>query len=58
MKPWAEAFYKSSAWKQVREAYIIYKHGICERCGGSGVIMNYVKMQTTAKVGMKISGVL
>lgn len=40
MKPWAEAFYKSSAWKQVREAYIIYKHGICERCGGPGVIVH------------------
>ena len=32
MKPWAEAFYKSKAWKDCREAYARSRSGLCEKC--------------------------
>lgn len=40
-KPFAQAFYNSTAWKQCREAY---KHKVCylcERCGEPGVIVHH-----------------
>ncbi len=27
-----EKFYKSKKWKQARQAYILIRHGLCERC--------------------------
>ena len=41
MKPWARWFYKSKAWKRTREAYIAYRHGLCERCGAGGKIVHH-----------------
>lgn len=41
MKPWAERFYKSKAWRDCRNAFIIYKHGLCERCGRPGKIVHH-----------------
>ena len=41
MKPWAEKFYKGKAWQEVRNAYYISKHGICERCGKPGDIVHH-----------------
>lgn len=32
MKPYAEAFYKSKAWKDCRAAYASSKGGLCELC--------------------------
>lgn len=32
MKPWAKKFYASEAWQQTREAYLISKNYLCERC--------------------------
>ena len=32
MKPYAEAFYKSKAWTDCREAYARSVGGLCERC--------------------------
>lgn len=32
MKPWAEEFYKSKAWKDCRSAYAQSVGGLCERC--------------------------
>ena len=32
MKPYAEEFYKSKAWKDCRAAYIKSVGGLCERC--------------------------
>ena len=32
MQPWAEAFYKSTAWKRCRDAYAKSVGGLCERC--------------------------
>ena len=40
LKPWAEKFYKSKAWRDCRNAYFISKHGLCERCGRSGKIVH------------------
>ena len=41
MKPFAEKFYKSKVWRQCRDAYFIYRHGLCERCGGAGKIVHH-----------------
>ena len=40
-REFAEAFYRSKAWKQCRRAFFIAKHGICERCGGPGKIVHH-----------------
>jgi 5-methylcytosine-specific restriction endonuclease McrA len=39
----ARIFYASSEWQRTREAYIISRHGICEECGGPGVIVHHRK---------------
>lgn len=41
IKEWAKSFYKSSAWRNCRQAYFVYRHGICERCGGVGKIVHH-----------------
>ncbi|HHT71895.1 MAG TPA: HNH endonuclease [Firmicutes bacterium] len=41
MKPWAEKFYKSKAWRQCRHAYSSSQHGLCERCGSAGWIVHH-----------------
>jgi len=41
MKPWARWFYKSKAWERTRDAYIAYRHGLCERCGAGGKIVHH-----------------
>src|SRR5690606_27192736 len=41
MQPWARSFYKSRAWQRCREAYIAYRHGLCERCGAGGKIVHH-----------------
>ena len=40
-KEWAKSFYKSKAWQDCREAYFISRHGLCERCGGPGLIVHH-----------------
>lgn len=42
-KPWAKAFYNSVAWRDTREAYMVSKHGLCERCGKPGLIVHHRK---------------
>lgn len=37
----AKQFYKSKAWRDCRDAYFIYRHGLCERCGRPGVIVHH-----------------
>jgi 5-methylcytosine-specific restriction endonuclease McrA len=41
MQPWAEAFYRSKAWRQCRHAYFTSRHGLCERCGAGGKIVHH-----------------
>ena len=36
-KPWAEAFYKSRAWRNCRDAYVKSIGGLCERCLTKGL---------------------
>ncbi|MEG3069449.1 MAG: HNH endonuclease [Candidatus Syntrophopropionicum ammoniitolerans] len=40
-KPFALKFYKSKAWQQCRAAYIKFVFGICEGCGGPGLIVHH-----------------
>lgn len=37
MKEFAEAFYKSAAWKACRAAYLKSRGGLCERCLARGI---------------------
>lgn len=37
MKPFAEAFYNSPAWKSARKAYAKSKGNLCERCLAKGL---------------------
>ena len=34
-------FYNSKQWDKVRKAYKLYRHNICERCGGIGCIVHH-----------------
>lgn len=40
-KEWAKPFYKSKAWQDCREAFFIFRHGLCERCGRPGKIVHH-----------------
>jgi 5-methylcytosine-specific restriction endonuclease McrA len=35
MKPWAEQFYNSEAWRRTRAAFLMSKGGMCERCAAA-----------------------
>ena len=37
MQPWASAFYKSTAWRNCRDAYARSVGGLCERCLARGI---------------------
>lgn len=37
MKEFAESFYKSTAWKNCRQAYASSRRGLCERCLQRGI---------------------
>lgn len=50
LKPWAESFYKSKAWRDCREAFFISKHGLCERCGRPGKIVHHKKYLTPENI--------
>lgn len=41
MKPWAEKFYKSKAWRQLRDAFFVSRYGLCERCPNPGKIVHH-----------------
>lgn len=46
MKPWAEKFYKSTAWQKTRYAYLVSKNFTCERCGGRATMVHHRKHLT------------
>jgi len=50
MKEWAKKFYKSKAWRQCRDAYFVYKHGLCERCQQPGKIVHHKKYLTPENI--------
>jgi hypothetical protein len=37
-----EKFYHSAKWKRCREAFIAYKHGICDICGKRGYLVHHI----------------
>jgi hypothetical protein len=37
----AKRFYQSKKWKECRNAYRVYRYGICERCGKPGGIVHH-----------------
>jgi 5-methylcytosine-specific restriction endonuclease McrA len=41
MREFARGFYKSSAWRKCRQAYIVSVHGLCERCSAGGKIVHH-----------------
>lgn len=40
-KDYAQAFYKSAAWKKCRTSYITSVYGMCERCERPGHIVHH-----------------
>lgn len=42
MKPWAEWFYRSTAWKRCRLSFLKSKFFICNRCGGRANIAHHI----------------
>lgn len=48
MKVWAERFYKGTAWKRTRGAFMKSKHYLCERCGEPAKICHH-KVYLTPK---------
>lgn len=41
MKEFAKKLYKSKQWIECRNAFFLYRHGLCERCGGPGKIVHH-----------------
>jgi len=41
VKEWAKPFYKSKVWQDCRDAYFVFRHGLCERCGRPGLIVHH-----------------
>ena len=45
-KEFAITFYRSSAWKKCRASFLLYKHGLCNRCDDVGVIVHHKTLLT------------
>lgn len=55
MKPWAEKFYKSTAWKNCRDSYMKKVGGLCEDCYSKGIVtpaeeVHHIKEITKANI--------
>jgi predicted kinase len=48
--PFAKKIYGTKAWKQCRDAYRAYRHGICERCGAPGDEVHHKEYLTPANI--------
>lgn len=54
-KDYAREFYNSTAWKECRESYKKYRHGLCERCLAAGrynpgVVVHHIQPITPTTV--------
>lgn len=49
-KPYAKSFYESKQWKKTRQAYLISKNYICERCNGYADMVHHKKYITPATI--------
>lgn len=38
----SKAFYESVAWRKCRNSFFIYKAGLCEQCGGVGLVAHHI----------------
>ncbi len=50
MKAWARGFYFSKAWSDTREAYLVSKHYLCERCEQPAKIVHHKQYLTPANI--------
>lgn len=48
--PAVAKFYNSPQWKQVRKAYRLYRHNICERCGGIGYFVHHKEYISSSNI--------
>lgn len=48
--PEVAKFYNSKTWEKVRASYKLYRHNICERCGGIGYFVHHKKYITAKNV--------
>ena len=51
MQPWARSFYRSRAWQECRAALVADRCGLCEQCGGPGLIVHHRVRLTPANIG-------
>ena len=51
MKPWAESFYKSTAWKRTRFALLVDRNFTCERCGRRASMVHHKRYLTENNIG-------
>lgn len=51
MQPWARSFYRSRAWQECRAALVADRYGLCEQCGGPGLIVHHRVRLTPANIG-------
>lgn len=49
-KDFSKKFYSSKEWKECREAFYVYKHGLCERCGKPGDIVHHKILLTPQNI--------
>lgn len=50
MQAWAEWFYNSGDWRQLREDYLTSQQNICERCGEPAKIAHHKTWLTPANI--------
>lgn len=48
--PRVAKFYGSKKWQKIRNAYRIYRHGLCERCGQPGEIVHHKSYINTSNI--------
>ncbi|MDR1014745.1 MAG: HNH endonuclease [Coriobacteriales bacterium] len=46
MRPFAEKFYSSAAWRRTREAYAASRHRLCELCLSPADVVHHVRRLT------------
>lgn len=49
-KEYAKRFYQSRAWRSIRDKVFKDNHGICEQCGGLGLIVHHKKPITPQNI--------
>lgn len=50
MKEWAKQFYKGRQWEEVRRAYLMSQHYLCERCGEPAKVVHHRRYLTRENI--------